>query len=68
MVAVSMGKDDSVDPLHLLTQHLLPEVRTGVDNKILIVDLNKNGGAQSLVTEVDGPAYFAHAANHWHTL
>jgi len=65
---VGMCKDDGIYTLDLFPQHLLAEVRTRIDYKTLITDLDVNRSTQPFVAVIERPAYFACAANHWHTL
>jgi hypothetical protein len=45
-------EDDSIDPVDLLPQHLLAEVRPRVNDQALIPNRDMNGGSQSFVSKV----------------
>jgi hypothetical protein len=42
VVAVCVGKNYSIQPFNVFTQHLLPEIRAGVNNEALPVNLQVN--------------------------
>ena len=52
MIAVRVGKDDSVEALDLFAQHLLSEVRPCVDDKAVFTSFYEDRGPQSLVSEI----------------
>lgn len=45
VVAVGMRENNGIDPADILAQHLLPEIRAGINYKILPADSETDGGS-----------------------
>ena len=64
MVLVLMGEQDRIERGHLRTEHLLPEIGTGVDHEgprtlrsVLPIDLEQGAGSGAVVAGVGGRAH-----------
>ena len=68
MVLVHMGEKHCVKFLYPASEHLLPEIRTGIDYEPEPLIFYVCGGSESLVMEVIGAAYIAAASYHGHSL
>ena len=63
-----VGQEYGVQMGHIGTQHLLAEVRTGVNKDCLSFMLHEHAGPEPFVTRVGAAAYFASAAYHRYSL
>lgn len=68
MVLVHMCENHCVKFLYPASEHLLPEIRTGIDYEPEPLIFYVCGGSESLVMEVIGAAYIAAASYHGHSL
>ena len=68
VVLVHMGEKHCVKFLYPASEHLLPEIRTGIDYEPEPLIFHVCGGSESLVVEVIGAAYVAAASYHGHAL
>lgn len=64
MVPVLMGKQNGIKPGDLCPQHLLPEVRPGIDHQYLPVRFYQDGGTKALVPGIIRSAAIAAAGDH----
>ena len=67
VVIVFVSDENSVKRLEIHAQHLLAEIRTAVDEKVLPSHFDKGRTAQPLVPWVGRGASLAGAANLWHS-
>ena len=68
MVVVLVGQHDGLQSDDALPEHLLPEVRPGVNDHVAALVRQQQRGAQPLVTGVGGGAHFAVAADSGYAL
>ena len=68
VVHVLVGQQHKIEVLHLFTQHLLPEVRAGVNDKPFARKIHQHGGAQPFVTRVCGFTDVAVAGDYRYAL
>ena len=68
MVLVLMGDEHRIQMVDALTEHLLPEVGTGIHSHRHLLRANQNGSSSALITGVFRLAYRTLAPNHRDTL
>lgn len=68
VVLVHMGEKHGIEFLYPASEHLLPEIRAGIDYEPEPLIFYVCGGSESLVVEVIGAAYVAAASYHGHAL
>ena len=64
MVFMVVGQEDSIKMRDLFTEHLLPEIRAGVDQEGLAQIADERRAAEAVVARVVGGAHFAVATDH----
>ena len=68
MVLVAVGQQDGIQVAHILAQHLLTEIRSGIDQDGQALVFYQGAGTQAFVAAVSGAANLTLAANHRDTL
>jgi hypothetical protein len=67
MVFVGMGKKDRIEMFNILSQHLVAEIRTGINDERGIGRLNQYTRTKALVFFIRRSADLAITTDHWNT-
>lgn len=68
MIVVLVGKQDSIQMLNFSTQHLLAQIRPGIDENIGAVVCEQGGGPQPIVPGIVGAANDTATPDNGYTL
>jgi hypothetical protein len=68
MIVVFVGEQNGIEVAYLCAQHLLAQIRTGIDENICVAVLKQGRGAQPFVPRINGSANLAFASDDGYAL